>query len=239
MSARPKVRDAIDRFVARVRHNIDVHLEALAADLVKALEADGLSAADAQRMAGDIARAAGKGEPSAPQSRGDGLAKLLGAMRLLDESISLRAILDALARGAGSEASAVAVLLLDGDTLRAFSQFGFSGQRRPADLPSDSFAVLGRVVVERQRLVVPGGEANQKLDLPAFMRPAAGQTAVLIPLQVAGKVVAVVFAEGADRLTSEAGAIWAEHVEVLVRHASSRLENITSRRTVEVLTTAG
>jgi hypothetical protein len=61
---------------------------------------------------------------------------------------------------------------------------------------------------------------------------------VIIPLQVAGKVVAVVFAEGVDRLTPQgAGSVWTEHVEVLVRHASSRLENITSRRTVEVLTT--
>lgn len=239
MSPRPKVRDAIDRFVARVRHNIDVHLETLAADLAKVLEADGLSPADAQRVATDVTRAAGKVEP-AVAPRGDGLAKLLGAMRLLDESTSLRAILDALARGAGSEAAAVAVLLIDGDTLRAFAQFGFSGQRRPADLPADSFPVLVRVVNDRQRVVVPGGEANHKLEIPGFMRPAAGQTAVIIPLQVAGKVVAVLFAEGADRLTPDgAASVWTEHVEVLVRHASSRLENITSRRTVEVLTTTG
>ena len=238
MSPRPKVRDAIDRFVARVRHNIDVHLETLAEDLRKALDADGLAPADAERLAADLAAMAGKGV--AAGARGDGLAKLLAAMRLLDESTSLRAILDALARGAGSEAAAVAVLLIDGDTLRAFSQFGFSGGRRPADLPADSFVVLARVVTDRQRVVVPGGDANQKLDLPGFMRPAAGQTGVVIPLQVAGKVVAVVFAEGADRLTAEgASSVWTEHVEVLVRHASSRLENITSRRTVEVLTTTG
>jgi hypothetical protein len=29
--------------------------------------------------------------------------------------------------------------------------------------------------------------------------------------------------------------VWAQHVEVLVRHASARLETVTSLRTVEVL----
>jgi hypothetical protein len=60
------------------------------------------------------------------------------------------------------------------------------------------------------------------------------------PLQVGGRVVAVVFAEGPDRQSPPgADSVWSEHVEVLVRHASSRLENITSRRTVEVLTISG
>lgn len=237
MPPRPRVREAIDRFVARVRHNIDVHLEALAADLAKAVDGDG-TPGETQRVVAEIAKMAVK--PESGGARGDGLAKLLAAMRLLDESMSLRAILDALARGAGSEAGCVAVLLLEGDTLRNFSQFGWSGGRRPADLPADSFGVLARVVADRQRVVVPGGDANQKLDVPGFMRPAAGQTAMIVPLQVAGKVVAVVFAEGVDRQTPEgAGSVWTEHVEVLVRHASSRLENITSRRTVEVLTATG
>jgi hypothetical protein len=53
-------------------------------------------------------------------------------------------------------------------------------------------------------------------------------------------VVAVLFAEGPERVAGQtATSVWMEHIEVLVRHASSRLENITSRRTVEVLTSAG
>ena len=40
-TSRPRVKEAIDRFVARVRHNIDVHLETLAGDLVKAIEEEG------------------------------------------------------------------------------------------------------------------------------------------------------------------------------------------------------
>ena len=233
MPQKPRVKEAIDRFVARVRHNIDVHLEALATDLAKAFEGDGAAGAEAQRALAELARLAGRQDATEP--RGDGLARLVAAMRLLDEAATLRGILDAFARGAGSEATCVSVLLLDGDTLRSFSEFGFAGSRRPVDLPVDSFAVLARVATDRQRVVIQPADSG----LPAFMRPGAGHTALAIPLQVGGRVVAVVFAEGPDR-SSAAGAAsaWSEHVEILVRHASSRLENITSRRTVEVLTTS-
>ena len=227
MPQKPRAKDAIDRFVARVRHNIDVHLEALAADLTKAVEGD------ASAVLAELSRSASRSDTGA-DSRAEVMARIVAAMRLLDEAATLRGILDALARGAGSEAACVSVLLLDGETLRSFSEFGFTAARRPTDLPVDSFAAIHRVVAERQRLTIQGNEA-----IPNFMRPAAGHTAVAIPLQVASRVVAVVFAEGPDRQTpAGGGSVWSEHVEVLVRHASSRLENITSRRTVEVLTTS-
>ena len=76
-------------------------------------------------------------------------------------------------------------------------------------------------------------------EVPAFMRAAAGHSGVVIPIVVAGSVVAMVYAEGPERQAgSSATSLWTEHVEVLVRHASSRLENVTSRRTVEVLTSS-
>ena len=58
-----------------------------------------------------------------------------------------------------------------------------------------------------------------------------------MPLVVGGQVVALVHAEGPDRREADPHAsAWVEHVEVLVRHSSARLENVTSLRTVEVLT---
>jgi hypothetical protein len=71
------------------------------------------------------------------------------------------------------------------------------------------------------------------------MRPSTGHAGVVVPVVVAGSVVALVYAEGQERHAgSSSGSLWTEHVEVLVRHASSRLENVTSRRTVEVLTSS-
>jgi hypothetical protein len=232
-SSRPRVKEAVDRFVARVRHNIDVHLETLAQDLVRVLEDEGGKVA-IDRLS-DLAKSASTVQ--AQEGKLDVLAKLVGAMRLQDEATSLRGIMDALARGASGEATRVAVLLVNGDTLRSFSEFGYAGGARPADVPLDSFPALARGVADRQRLsLVPG----RMPEVPAFMRAMSGNTGIVVPIVVAGAVVAVVYAEGPERQSGATSQVspWTEHVEVLVRHASSRLENVTSRRTVEVLTSS-
>ena len=232
---RTRVKEAVERFVARVRHNIDVHLETLASDLVRALEDEG-GKVSVDRLS-DLAKSASTVQ--AQEGKIDALAKLVGAMRLQDDATSLRGIMDALARGSAAEAARVAVMLIDGETLRAFSEFGYSAGVRPADVPTDSFPALAKVVSERQRLVLAPG-AGRLPDVPAFMRATSGHTGVIVPIIVAGGVVALVYAEGPERQpgSTSSASLWTEHVEVLVRHASSRLENVTSRRTVEVLTSS-
>lgn len=232
----PRVKEAVDRFVARVRHNLDVHIEILTTDLMRAAEEDIAShVAAADRQAVETVRAPG---PSA-EARLDLLATLVGAMRLLDEASTLRAILSALARGVSAEASRTAVMLVDGDTVRSFADFGYAVGPRPADVPVDSFSALSRAVNERQRIALSSVAASFSGDVPAFLRPATGHSGLVIPVVVGGNVVSLVYAEGPDRLSSPNGSVWIEAIELLVRHASSRLENVTSRRTVEVLTTPG
>ena len=230
--SRPRVKEAVERFVARVRHNIDVHLETLATDLVRALEDEGGKVA-LDRLS-DLAKSASTLQ--AQEGKLDILAKLVGAMRLQDEASTLRGILDALARGASGEAARVAVLLVDGDTLRSFAEFGYGVGARPADLPVDSFAALGRTVSEKQRLVLASAPGSRLPEVPAFKRALSGHSGLVVPIIVAGITVALLYAEGPERQPGQSGtSLWTEHVEVLVRHASSRLENVTSRRTVEVL----
>lgn len=234
-SPRPRVKEAVERFVARVRHNIDVHLETLAADLVKALEEEG-GKVTTDRLS-DLARAASSHQTQ--EGKLDMLAKLVAAMRLQDEATSIKGILEALARGASSEATRVAVLLVDGDTLRAFTGFGYMAGSKPNDVPVDSYAALKKVVTERVRLVLATTPGVRLPDVPPFMRAMSGQSGVVVAVVVANHVVALLYAEGPEREADRpASSLWMEHVEVLVRHASSRLENLTSRRTVEVLTSA-
>lgn len=229
-SSRPRVKDAVERFLARVRHNIDVHLETLGADLIRTLEEDG-GKVSIDRLS-DLAKSASTVQSQ--EGKLDLLAKLVGAMRLQDEATSLRGIIEALARGASGEAHRVAVLLVDGENLRSFSQFGYAGGAHPADVPLDSFPAIGRMVAEKQKLLLsPGARVP---EVPAFMRAQTGNSGIVVPLIVAGAAVAVLYAEGPERHPGQTSAsLWTEHVEILVRHASSRLENVTSRRTVEVL----
>ena len=231
--SKSRTREAVDRFVARVRHNIDVHLETLGQDLVKAVQDEGTGHVNVERLLAELGRPASS---DSHESRLDVLAKLVGAMRLLDEAVSLKGILDALSRGAAGQADRVVVFLVDGQTIRSFSDFGFAGQK-PADVPIDTYGAISRAVTERQRTSVSASGGTLPGDVPLFMRPAAGKAGLLIPLAVGGNVVALVFAEGPDRHAHpETGGVWTESIEVLVRHAASRLENVTSSRTVEVLT---
>jgi hypothetical protein len=69
------------------------------------------------------------------------------------------------------------------------------------------------------------------------MRVGPADLGLVTPVVVGQAVVALVYAEGPANAGHEPGApVWREQVEVLVRHASSRLESLTSQRTVEVLT---
>jgi hypothetical protein len=155
----------------------------------------------------------------------------------LDEASSLSAILEALAKGAVAEASRVAVLIVEPDMFRSWGHFGFADGQGPFDVPATQAPWLAAAVARQQTSVLSAGEAAVYPDLPAFMRPPAGHAGLIAPLSVGGEVVAVLYAEGAERRQDqdEAG-VWAEEVELLVRHAAARLENVTSERTVAALT---
>jgi hypothetical protein len=236
MSREQEVREAVDRFTARIRQDADKHLEALAAELLVVARGDiHTSRLDVERAAVDVARAVAKGGSHA---RRDLVVRIIDAIRRLDEATSLGGIIDALALGAAAEAARVAVLMVDDQTLRAWRHHGFAPGQAPRDIAASASPVLAAALKLRQITAVPGASGAPDITIPVFMHPPAGHIGLILPLVVGKDVVALVYADGADRSASEPGApVWNDQVEVLVRHASARLENVTSQRTVEVLTT--
>jgi hypothetical protein len=234
MSREQQVRDAIDRFLGRVRQDTDARLQTLASDLLRIVEGEGpTSRVDVERAAVEIARAVARGGEHA---RHDLVGRIVGAMRQLDTATTLRGILDALADGAAEEASRVAVLLVDGAMLRSYRHHGFGPGLAPTDVAIDSTPLVAGAIEVHQAAKVPARGDRADARLPAFMRVPSGHVGQVIPLVVDREVVAVVYVEGADRSGPQPGEpVWAEQVEVLVRHASARLESVTSLRTVEVL----
>lgn len=229
-----RFREAVDKFVTRVRQDVDTHLQTLASDLLKAAESrDVHGAPDVKRAALEVARAVAKG---GGQARHDLINRLADAIRSLDDATSLRATLDALARGASAEAFRVAVLVVDDEVLRPWGAFGFSAGQGPIDLPVSASPLLNACVKLRQvNHVAPSGDRPDP-TLPAFMRISSGHVGLVLPLVVEDHVVALVYADGPDRPADGAnGTVWTEQVEILVRHAAARLENLTSRRAVAVL----
>ena len=158
-------------------------------------------------------------------------------MRQLDEASSLSAILEVLAKGAVAEAARVAVLVVEPEGFRVWGHFGFAEGHGPSQSAFGRVAALSKAVTTRQTSILSADDEEAAADLPAFMQPPAGQAGLIAPLAVGGEVVAILYAEGPERRSEhEEAAVWAEEVELLVRHGAARLENVTSERTVAALT---
>jgi len=170
------------------------------------------------------------------EGRVETLERLLAAIRRIDEASTLSGILEALAKGAAAETSRVAILLVEGDTLRTWGHFGFAANSGPIETPIGQSGVLAAAVALRQTSFVPPMLENRESNTPAFMRVPVGHTGLVTPIIVAGDVVALLYADDVDRLSMQEDApVWTEEVELLVRHASVRLENVTSERTAELM----
>jgi hypothetical protein len=156
--------------------------------------------------------------------------RILSAVRRLDEATTLRGILDELAQAAATEHLRVAVLLVDRGELRVYRHQGFPDADVPKQIAITSSAAVSEAVLRCRVVPLPGRPAPEPLA-PAFLRVGPGRSGLILPLVVDQSAVALVFVDGhAD--TPD----WADVVEVLVRHGSSRLESVTSQRTVEALT---
>ncbi len=266
-----RIREAIDTFMARVRHDLDAHVRGLTSDLLRLVQEDqdrwrteiDRSVDDVRvtaerdfrarvdNMRGELARemelrlstdrtdlqtAVAAAKSGMRDVRVDTLARLLGSIRQIDQSSTLSGILEALARGAAAETSRVAIMLIDGDMLRSWGHFGFATGETPHDMPIGQSGVLAAAVALKQTSFVPPGGGGREAAVPSFMRVAVGHTGLVVPIPVGGEVVAVLYADDVGRREEQEDApVWTEEVDLLVRHAALRLENVTSIRTVEVL----
>jgi len=267
MEADPRIPDALDEFLTRLRADLDAHGAALTATVLEHSQhgdeawrarideeearfaeerrdreerfAEERRALE-QRLADERLEhqvATAEFEAAARDARVETFTRLLRAVRRLDYAASLSAILEALAKGAVAEVARVAVLVVEPGGFRVWGHFGFAEGQGPSDATVGRVAALSTAVTSQQTSILSADDGEAAVDLPAFMRPPAGQAGLIAPLAVGGEVVAVLYAEGAERRSEqdEAG-VWAEEVELLVRHAASRLENVTSERTVAALT---
>jgi hypothetical protein len=291
-----RLREAVDAFVARVRRDLDAHVQGLTADLLRIgtenqeywrstleravtdarqdaergfkarlealrneltremdvrlaserlqLQAATNAAMQATQAAAEAAQASqaqaaqaqvAGGTGSARDARVDTLERLLGAVRQIDESTSLSAILESLAHGASAEATRVTIMLVDDDVLKPFVTHGFAAGQAPHEIAIGSSGLLTATVALKQTSFVKPLIARD-LTTPTFMQVPVGHTGLVVPLIVGGDVVAVLYADDVGKKEEREDApVWTEEIDLLVRHAAIRLENLTSVRTTEVL----
>src|SRR5262245_41313746 len=152
MSRELQVREAVDRFLARIRQQMDAQMEVLAADLLQIVRTDMRTGADVERTALEVARAVAQGGAHA---RHDLIARVVEAFRRLDDATTLRGVLDVLVEGASAEASRVAMFVVADQTLRSYRQHGFAPGMGPVDLIVSVSPLLTSAVSLRQATVVP------------------------------------------------------------------------------------
>lgn len=247
MTIEQKVRERVDAYLEKIRLDLQGHAEELTAEIVRLVtsEQDEWRAerdrsvaeahADGARQAAQRLDAA----PAATGTRQDRIAtleRLMTAVRSIDESNSLSGILNALMKGAAAETSRVAILLVDGYMLRTWEHVGFDEGTGPTEMPVGAAGTLAAAVALKQTSFVPTVVEGSDSRVPRFMRVPAGHTGLIVPLTVGGDVVAVLYADDVARaVEQEEAPPWTEEVQLLARHAALRLENVTSVRTVEVL----
>jgi transcriptional regulator with GAF, ATPase, and Fis domain len=208
-----RIRDAIGGFVKRAQQDIDAHAPRLTADLASALKAERQIWRDEHITA---------------------FTRLAAAIKQLDEASSLSAVLKVLSAGVMNEAARVALLLVEPERLVVWGHFGFGETPAPAEMTLGRKGPFDAAIDTREAVSIARSDDDSR---PAFMRLPPGHAALVMPIVVGENVVALLYADGLERNPDSTDApVWTELVEVLVRHASLRLENVTTLRTVEVLT---
>ena len=165
---------------------------------------------------------------------------LTGRLRLGGAGLFVRwkrweLVLEALAEGVSAETSRVTILVVDGDHLRPLISHGFAHGQQPHDMSIQASGLLTATIALGQTSFVKPLIVRE-INTPSFMHVPVGHTGLVVPMAVGDEVVAVLYADDVGRTeVREDAPAWADEVDLLVRHAAVRLENITSHRTNEVL----
>jgi hypothetical protein len=195
------------------------------------------------RTAVDAAVAAVRVDRSADLAASE---RLLDAVRAIDRGRSLSEILDTLVSSAGREAARAGVFVARGNRLRGWRFVGFP--TLDADPAIDlSFADAGVIAEAVRTGDTASGETGAHAGPPAFARLDAGRESLAIPIAMAERVVAVLYADQSNAATSPISdrqspilspdpPAWPERLEILTRHAARCLEALTAVKAARALT---
>jgi hypothetical protein len=164
------------------------------------------------------------------------LEQMLDAIRDLDAAASLSQVLDRLADHAAAHVARVAVLVVRDHELRGWRVRGFDhadADPSAVTVPLEAATVVGRAVETGARATT-SDTAGERLPEPlAFATLPGDRVGLAVPLNVGVRTVAVLYAdEGAGEPIVPSA--WPEALEILARHAASRLELLTMAKAYAV-----
>ncbi len=239
-AARTEAARHLTQQVEAAKREVEQRLgQQLAAARTAAL-AEGRAAAQAeaeQQTARHLAAAAADAAAVRASERDARLAaveRLAASVRRIDAAGTLRETLEALVESAALETPRVAVLLIEGSTVRPFSQRGF--ETVPASGPIAPGGVV-EACVRHGQPAFTGDAAG--LKAPGFAGIADDRAGFAAPLRVGDRTVAVLYADDAAGAVPDSPATWPEALELLARHSAVHLENLTAVRASAHVGTSG
>lgn len=226
-----RLRDEADTAASAAKADLD-HAVADAAcqreELEAALTQVRFAAATEVEKARTEAQDAAAAHSQALDAQLTGASRLLESVRAIDGAASLTEVLDALTFAAAKEAGRSAMLVMKGDRLVGWRTAGFGRlDDEPHSIESSTADVDAlAVAVNTGRPAIVG--SGSVLAAPAFSQLPPDRPGLAVPLLVAGRPVAVLYAEHGAAAPLSPG--WTSPVEVLVRHAGRCLEAMAVSR---------
>ncbi len=223
-----RLREELEAARTQATHDATVEAEKAKADVeaelvrVRGEHESALSTvrADAQEAAAAFSQAV--------EAQLAGAIRLLEAVRALDGATSLTEVLDALTVSAAKEAGRAAILVVKGDRLLGWRTTGFGAldsEPRTIESSTSDVGALAAAVNTGRPAIVGSGSV---LAAPAFSALLPDRAGLAVPLLVAGRPVAVLYADGGE--AAGVSSAWTSPVEVLVRHAGRCLEAMAVSR---------
>lgn len=213
--------------VERVHAEIETNRKTAAAEAEEVLVARLTAAHGVSER--KIADAIGRAYTDSHQTELSRAARLVDAIRNLDDARGLSEVLERLVQCSGHEVDRAAVLLVKGKRLSGWRLAGFTPGGPPArsiDLGMEEAGLAGAVVKSGLPASRPSDAATGP-GLPPFAAGSGERHAMALPVCVGGEVVAVLYADAPRVDQPSSDARWPAILEVLVRHASRALEAMT------------
>jgi hypothetical protein len=217
-----QLKRSFDTLTDRLRDEIDRQVRAAMDELTASARADADAAATAAAAAAEVAAAEAAATIASvpapvetpPSVDGAATERLVEAIRAIDRTRSLTEILDALIAAAAHEGTGAGVWLVRGGQLHHWRSVGVDAPQ--TGVPLDDQGALA----EAARTNAP-----------------ASDDGFAVPLALAGQVVAVLRVTSyKSQVASHESQVASHVVEILGRHAASRLEALTAFKTARAMT---
>jgi hypothetical protein len=226
--ARAEIEALRDQLAARQAEaqRVQEHAQALRVDATRAQEQFETAAAELALLRDQVvateealAEAQGAADSVRAEERHGEMAELdalLAAVRRIGEAQTLTGVLEALADSVGAQTARTAIFVAGSGAFQPFRLRGFDGYEARALSPAEA--------------------DNLSRGLPFAPLPPE-RAGFSVPIEIAGKTVAVAYADDASGDEPPVPSAWPEAIQILAMHAALRLETLTALRTLQVLGT--